>query len=65
VIGLADMAMTLAENRVVVSEGPWVAGFWTRLKIPPCDRNELNPVIHPVSAEYYAIIDRISRGEAP
>jgi len=63
-IGLVDMTMRLAEQRAQALSGGWsVVGFWTIHKIAPCDRAVLNPKIHPVSAEYYRIIDRLSRGE--
>lgn len=58
--GIAIMAIELAEWR-----NPALQGFWTRNRIPPCDRDQVNPYIHPVSAEYYRIIDRIARGERP
>lgn len=60
-IGLARMAMLLAESRADHS----VAGFWTVHKLEPCQREFLNVAIHPFSAEYYRIIDRLSRGEKP
>jgi hypothetical protein len=58
-IGLADMAMRLAEQR------SGIIGFWTRHKLEPCERSWANPATHEVSAEYYKIIDRLSRGEQP
>jgi hypothetical protein len=62
-MGLAGMAMSLAERRAVESGHRAVMGFWTDLKLTPCDRGDLNPALYPISAEYYAILDRISRGE--
>jgi hypothetical protein len=60
-MGLADMAMRLAEER-----GPnSTKGFWTTRHLDPAPRKCARPETHPVSAEYYAIIDRISRGEKP
>jgi hypothetical protein len=60
------MALTLAESRVTAHGCHWdVKGFWTVYKCEPCDRASLNPAIHPVSDEYYRIIDRITRGEKP
>jgi hypothetical protein len=60
-MGLADMAMRLAEKR-----GPdYTKGFWTIQHLDPSPRKYARRATHPVSAEYYAIIDRISRGEKP
>lgn len=65
-IALATMAMEVAEKRAAAAINNWsLIGFWTRYKIPPCDRNVLSPVIHPVSAEFYRILDRLSAGEQP
>lgn len=64
-IGLIDMAMCLAERRVSVGENWSLAGFWTCHKIEPVYRDFVNPALHPVAAEYYRIIDRLSRGEKP
>lgn len=58
-MGLVDMAMRLAEQR------GGVIGFWTIHRIPPCERCQVSPAIHPVSHAYYQIIDRITRGEKP
>lgn len=63
-MGFADMAMCLAEQRACARrEG--LAGFWTRHRIGPCGREYANPATHQVSYEYYQIIDRINRGEKP
>jgi hypothetical protein len=63
-MGLADMAMRLAELRASKTHHE-IIGFWTYNRIEPCDREIVNPAIHPVSAGYYQIIDRIARGEQP
>lgn len=62
--GIASMAMGLAELRLCRRQECF-DGFWTRYRISPVDRCALHPAIHPVSVEYYAIIDRITRGEKP
>jgi hypothetical protein len=62
-IGLARMAMQLAEER-----GPGrLSGYWSSLGLPPADREPAfsRPKDYPISCEYYRIIDRLSRGEAP
>jgi len=62
-MALANMAMCLAEQR---TGRTWpVLGFWTQCKIEPCPRAFVNSAMHPVSFEYYAILDRLARGEAP
>jgi hypothetical protein len=65
-IALAHMALGLAESRVTSNGNHWeILGFWTVHRCEPCDRASLNPAIHPVSSEYYRIIDRMNTGEAP
>ena len=63
-IALARMVMHLAESRAAAANFG-LAGFWTVCKIEPCTRDVLKPAIHPLSAEYYRIIDRLTRGERP
>jgi len=63
-IALARMAICLAEERAEQAMRG-IKGLWTVHKIEPNPRDLVNPAIHPCSAEYYRIIDRISRGEHP
>lgn len=64
-IALAMMAMCLAEQRTIAAGNYWPKGYWTFWKIRPRDRDQVSPTIHPLSTEYYKIIDRLSAGETP
>jgi hypothetical protein len=61
-IGLARMAWGLAYRRVSKKNYPCGA-----IGPYPVSRVLMNidPMMYPVSREYYAIIDRITRGEQP
>lgn len=67
-MGLADMAMRMAEMRVCYrSRTPRrnLRGFWSRYGTKPTPRHEVNPKLHPIAVAYYRICDRIARGEKP
>lgn len=65
-IGLGLMAMRLAHARAYPQYPSGSTNQFGALGVPRvmarCDCNELNT---PGSCEYYRIIDRLSRGEAP
>jgi len=65
-LGLAEMAARLAESRCVIEEGcdphPIHNAYG---HIRPVTREHVDKFLTPASYEYYAIIDRIARGEKP
>jgi hypothetical protein len=62
VIGFVNLAMRLAESRAATGR---LVGYWTVYKLAPTSRDSALPDIHPISTEYYRIIDRVARGERP
>lgn len=65
-VALAVMATLLAERRAVAAGNHHVDGYWSNFGLEPSPRASATPRdMYPISCQYYAIIDRLSRGEAP
>lgn len=65
-MGLAKMALRLAEDRACKKYPAQNLEGFTDLGCEPTERDDIGAEeLHPISREYYRIIDRIARGETP